>query len=86
MLATSTDILHISISLGVILVTIFLSMFLFYGILILRDLSKVVKDAQVVSTKVKSTIIKPIALVEMIITRIHPIIEKMIEKKLKSKK
>jgi len=42
MLATSGDVLNIAIAVGVVVLSIFLCMFLFYLILILRDVSKVV--------------------------------------------
>ncbi len=80
MFATSGDVLKMSLALGVVVLTIFLSILIFYLILIARDVSKMTEDAEAVVHKVKKTIIKPLSVVDYVLTKVQPIIESVFEK------
>ena len=58
MFATSGDILNMSLAIGFIILVIFLSILIFYAIMILRDTAKVVDDVSEVVSKVHKTIVE----------------------------
>lgn len=83
MFATSGDILNISLAVGFIVLVIFLSILIFYAILVLRDLSKVVSEVEEVVSRVHNTIIEPIKFVDLIFSKLRPYVELMAEKMMK---
>ncbi len=86
MFATSGDILNMSLAGGFIILVIFLCIFLFYGILILRDASKVVDDVAEIVERVHKTIVEPLRALDYLVDKVRPYIEALIERKLKGKK
>ncbi len=86
MFATSGDILNMSLAMGFMLLVIFLCILIFYGILILRDVTKVVDDVEEIISKVHKTIVQPLRAIDYLIERAQPYIETIIENKTKSKK
>ncbi|MBI2634848.1 hypothetical protein HYW82_04240 [Candidatus Peregrinibacteria bacterium] len=86
MFATSGDILNIALAAGFVVLVVFLCIFLFYGILILRDAAKVVDDVEEVVERVHKTIIQPLRAIDYIVEKATPYIEALIEKKLRGKK
>ncbi len=82
MFATSGDILNMSLALGFIVLVIFLSILIFYGILVLRDLSKIVEDVNEVTSKVHDTVMAPLRTVDYLIEKAKPYLEALIEKKM----
>lgn len=86
MFATSGDILNMSLAIGFIVLVIFLCILIFYAILILRDISKVVDDAAEVVSKVHKTIVQPLRAIDYIIERAQPYVEGIIEKRNRTKK
>lgn len=86
MFATSGDVLNMSLAIGFIVLVIFLSILIFYGILVLRDVSKVVSDVEEVVNKVHRSIVEPLKAVDFVVEKARPYIEMAIEKSLKKKK
>lgn len=86
MITTSLDILYISLAIGFILLVIFTCIALFYLILVLRDVSKVVSDTEELVGRIHKTIIQPLRAVDYIVERATPYIETIIEAKLRGKK
>ncbi len=81
MFATSGDVLNMSLAIGSIVLVIFLSILIFYGILILRDFSRVMDDVEEVVNRVHKTIVEPLRAVDYIIEKAKPYIETVIERK-----
>jgi uncharacterized protein YoxC len=86
MINTSGDFLNVSIGVSVIALVVFLCILCFYGILILRDISKVVEDVEEVTNKVKKTIVEPLRAADFLIEKARPYIEMVLDKKKSSKK
>ena len=86
MFETSGDILNMALAMGFIVLVIFLCMFIFYGIIVLRDIAKVAGKMSELVTRVHSTIVQPLKAVDFIIERFTPYIEAIVEKRTKSKK
>ncbi len=86
MITTSLDILYISLAIGFILLVIFTCIALFYLILVLRDVSKVVSDVEELVGRVHKTIIQPLRAVDYLIERATPYIETIIEAKIRGRK
>lgn len=86
MFATSGDILNVSLAVGFAVLVVFLCIFLFYGILILRDASKVVDEIAEVVDRVHKTIVQPLRAIDYLVEKITPYVEALIEKKLRGKK
>ena len=82
---TSSDVLNMSLAIGFIVLVVFLCLFLFYAILILRDVSKVVDDAAEVVGKVRSTIVEPLRAVDFVIERAKPYVDMVLEKRTKAR-
>mgnify|MGYP001588530365 CR=1 FL=1 len=80
MFATSGDVLNMSLAIGFIVLVIFLCLFLFYAILIARDVSKVVEDVEEIVSRVHSTIVEPLKAVDFIFEKVRPYIEMTVEK------
>ena len=86
MFATSGDILNMSLAIGFIILVIFFSILVFYGIMILRDVARTTDKVEELVDKVHKTIAMPLRAVDSIIEKITPYIELVIEKWLKGKK
>jgi len=86
MFATSGDILNMSLAIGFIVLVIFLCFLIFYGILILRDVSKVMDDVEEIVTRVRNTIVQPLKAVDYLIEKTKPIIETVLEKRARAAK
>ena len=85
MFATSGDILNMSLAIGFIVLVIFLSLLIFYAILILRDVSKVMDDVEEIVSRVRSTIVQPLRAIDYIIDRSKPYIDTVLERRAKAK-
>jgi len=86
MFATSGDILNMSLAIGFIILVIFLSILIFYAIMILRDTAKVVDDVSEVVSKVHKTIVEPLKAIDYIIDRAKPYVETVLENRARNKK
>ncbi len=86
MFATSGDILNMSLAVGFIVLVIFISMLVFYAIMILRDTAKVIDDIAEVVSKVHRTIVEPLKAIDYIIDRAKPYIETVLENRARNKK
>ncbi|MBD3360310.1 hypothetical protein GF366_00745 [Candidatus Peregrinibacteria bacterium] len=86
MFATSGDILNMSLAIGFILLIIFLCILIFYGILILRDTSKMIEEVEELVSRVHKTIVEPLRAVDYIIERAMPYIETILENKKRSRR
>lgn len=86
MFATSGDILNMSLAIGFILLVIFLCIMVFYAILILRDISRVVEDVEEVTGKVRTSIVEPLKAMDFVIDKAKPYVETILEAKKKTKK
>lgn len=82
MWSTSGDVLNMSLAIGFIVLVVFLSMFLFYGILILRDVSKVAEDVEELVERVHKTVVEPLRAVDYVVEKAKPYLEAFIESKL----
>ncbi|MCK9186096.1 hypothetical protein M0P48_01520 [Candidatus Gracilibacteria bacterium] len=82
MFSTSADILNMSLAIGFIILVIFLSITLFYAILILRDFSHVSNEVKTTVQKIHATIAQPLMAIEFIVEKIRPYIEMFIDKKM----
>ena len=86
MFATSGDILNMSLAIGFIVLVIFLCFLIFYAVIILRDVAKVMDDIEEVVTRVRTTIVQPLKAIDYIIEKAKPYVETVIERKMKEKK
>ncbi len=84
MWSTSGDILNMSLAIGFIVLVIFLCFFLFYGILILRDISKVAEDVEELVERVHKTVLEPLRAVDYVIEKAKPFLEAFVESKVSS--
>lgn len=85
MFATSDDVLNMSLAIGFIVLVIFLSILIFYAILILRDTSKTADAIAEIVGRVRKTIVEPLRAVDFIIEKIKPYIETVLENWVKRK-
>jgi len=85
MFATSGDILNMSLAIGFIVLVIFLSIMIFYAILILRDTSKMMEDIEEVVSRVRSTIVEPLRAVDYLVEKAKPYFDMALEKKRKER-
>ena len=81
--ATSGDVLNMSLAIGFIVLVIFLSILIFYAILILRDSSKVVEEVAEVVEKVHKTVVQPLRAIDYLVEKAQPYIEMALEKRKK---
>ncbi len=86
MFATSSDILNMSLAIGFIVLVIFLSILIFYAILILRDSSKMINEVRTIVDRVHKTIVEPLKAIDFIIEKAKPYIETVLERRMKDKK
>lgn len=85
MFATSADALNVSLAIAVIILTIFLAILIFYGILILRDMSKSSEKLNDLVEKTHKTVTAPLKLIDLVVEKAEPYIEAAIEKLMKKK-
>lgn len=79
MFATSGDFLNMALGIGFLVLVIFLCMFLFYAILVLRDVARVTRDVEEIVERVHSTIVEPLKAVDFIFEKAKPYIEMTVE-------
>lgn len=75
-----------SLAIGFIVLVIFLSIMVFYAILILRDMSKVIEDVEEVTGKVRSSIVEPLKAVDFMVEKARPFVESILDQRKKTKK
>jgi len=75
-----------SLAIGFVILVIFLSLLIFYAVLILRDVAKVMDDIEEIVTRVRTTIVQPLKAVDYIIEKAKPYVETVLERKMKEKK
>ena len=75
-----------SLAIGFIVLVIFISILIFYAIMILRDTSKIMDDVEEIVTRVHDTIIQPLRAIDYIVDKAKPYIETVIERRMKSAK
>ena len=75
-----------SFAIGFIVLVIFLSILIFYGIVILRDVARVTDDVKDVVTKIRKSVIEPLRAFDFIIEKAKPYVEMVLERKMKEKK
>ncbi len=85
MITTSLDVLYISLAIGFLVFVIFACIAIFYLILILRDVTKVVDNVQELVDRVHKTIVQPLRAIDYIVERATPFIETIVERKVKSR-
>jgi len=86
MFATSGDILNMALAIGFIVLVIFLSILIFYAILITRDVSRMTQDSKELMDRIHGTIMGPLKAVDYIVEKVKPYIEAAIESRFKGKK
>lgn len=86
MFATSGDILNMSLAIGFIILVIFLCFLIFYAVIILRDVAKVMDDVEEIVTRVRTTIVQPLKAIDYIVEKAKPYVETVIERRMKEKK
>lgn len=86
MFATSGDILNMSLAIGFIVLVIFLSILIFYGIMILRDVSRTTDKVEEVVDRVHRTITEPLRALDYLIDKAKPYLELLVEKWMGGKK
>ncbi len=86
MFATSEDVLNMSLAIGFIVLVIFLSILIFYAILILRDVSRTTQKVEEVVDQVYKTITEPLRALDYIIEKAKPYLEVLVEKWVGGKK
>ncbi|MDD3861932.1 MAG: Asp-tRNA(Asn)/Glu-tRNA(Gln) amidotransferase subunit GatB [Candidatus Gracilibacteria bacterium] len=86
MFATSGDILNMALAIGFLVLVIFLSILIFYFILVLRDVSKIVDDVEDITERFRATIIEPLRAVDFLVEKVKPYVEMVLEQRGKSKK
>ena len=86
MFATSGDILNMALAFGFIVLVIFLCVFLFYGIIVLRDVSKVTDRARDFIVRVHKTVTEPLRALDYVVDKVKPYVEAFVERKMKGKK
>jgi hypothetical protein len=83
---SSGDVLNMSLAIGFIVLVVFISIFIFYLIMIIRDVSKVVDSASDIVNKVHKTVVEPLRAIDYVIEKAKPYIEMAMEKRSKGKK
>ena len=86
MFETSADIMKMSFAIGFIILVVFLSMTLLYAIFILRDVSKILDDVKEVTEKVRVSVISPHKAMNVVIEKITPFVNRILDMKKKRKK
>ena len=81
MFETSQDILNIALAIGFGVLVIFLCIFLFYGIMVLRDVAKVSDKVKGLVDRIHKTITEPLRALDYIVEKVKPYIEAFIERR-----
>lgn len=85
MITTSLDVLYIALAIGIILFVVFACIAIFYLILILRDVSRVVNDVEELVGRIHKTVVQPLRAIDYIVEKATPYIETIVEQKVRSK-
>lgn len=75
-----------SLAIGFIVLVIFLSILIFYGILVLRDIARTTDKVEEVVDRVHKTITEPLRALDYLIEKAKPYLELLIEKWMGRKK
>lgn len=75
-----------SFAIGFIVLVVFLAMTLLYAIFILRDISKILDDVKEVTARVRVSVISPLKAMNVIIEKITPFVNRILDMKKKGKK
>lgn len=86
MFATSGDVLNMSLAIGFIILVIFLCFLIFYAVIILRDVAKMMDEVEEIVTRVHATIIQPLKAIDYIVEKAKPYVEMVIERRMKERK
>ena len=86
MFATSGDVLNMALAVGVVVLVIFLSILIFYLILVVRDASKVLGVAASIVDMAEKAVSHPLRAAESIFEKTVPYFEAVIDNLLKKKK
>ncbi len=86
MFDTSGDVLNMSLAIGFIVLVIFLCFLIFYAVLILRDVSRVMEDVEEIVTRVRNTVVQPLRALDYLVEQARPYIETLVEKRTKASK
>ncbi len=89
MFETSGDVLNLVLAVSIGLVAIFLSITLFYGIFVLRDLGETTKLMKKVAKQANQVLVQPTKMLAFLFSKakvIAEIVEKQVEKKSRSRK
>ncbi len=86
MFETSSDVLNMSLAIGFAVLVIFLSILIFYAIVTLRDVTKVVAEVREVVDKIHHSIVEPLKAIDFIIDKVKPYVSMVLERKMKEKK
>ena len=85
MFSTSQDILNMALAGGFVILVIFLCVFLFYGILVLRDFSKVTYGVKTLAERIRKTVTEPLRALDYLVEKVKPYVDAFIEKRFKGK-
>lgn len=80
MFETSSDVLNFSLAIGFGVLVVFLSILIFYTILVLRDISKVADKFEQLVSRVHATVEQPLKAVDYVIEKAKPYLETAAEK------
>lgn len=80
MIATSLDVLYISLAIGVFLVSVFFCVVLLYLIMILRDVVKIADKTRDTMDQINEYVMKPIVFMQSIKKFIDPIVDRIHDK------
>ena len=75
-----------SLAIGFIVLVIFLSILIFYLIVTVRDVARILDKVESVTDKVHTAVVGPLKAVDYIVEKITPYIQAVLEKKLRDKK
>lgn len=85
MFETSRDILNMSLAIGFGILVVFLCIFLFYAISVLRDVSRVSGSVKSLVERIHKTITEPLRALDYIVEKVKPYIESFIENRFSGK-
>ena len=80
MFETSSDVLNFSLAIGFGVLVIFLSILIFYAIMVLRDASKVADKFEQLVSRVHTTVEQPLRAVDYVIEKAKPYLETVANK------
>ena len=77
--ASSQDTLYFVLTIAIGMVAVFLCVALLYLTLVLRDAEKILDKIRDTADKVNAFVVKPVQIAAMVIDRVRPIIESVLE-------